>query len=667
MSKSIRLEIEGLKAIAISAIILYHTQFKIFDHQLFKGGFIGVDIFLVISGYLIAYTILKELISTGTFSFKHFFERRIMRIMPVLLSVSVLTLPLIWLYLLPDYLIYHSKSIVTSISFSSNFYSHYSGKIYGAESELSKLFLHTWSLSVLVQYYICFLFISLIIFKYFKKYLIHILILGFVVSLGLAEWGSKNHPSFTFYLLPTRSWELLAGSILAYFEITNGHSNKNKTLKLILPSIGLLLIGHSILFFNDKMLSPSFYTLSPIIGVCLIIWFSSKEEILTKILSTKLFVGIGLISYSLYLWQYPIFAFTGDMNLNHESLLNKILILTVILITAFISFYYIEKPIKKNNYKFKNFITMALISVIFLMIFNFNIIKNNGYIDRFPILKTLNTTNSWLLLKDENNENCFEKKDFCYLNKNNKNKVYLIGDSSLGSLGYDLNNQLKSKNYQLITSYWSKCLLFPGFNHMDSSTKKIYGNCSNQYFKKVFQILKNEKNSIIILGGRFPAHINSELTPKVVGGGYNDRKSNYYTNIDSKYNHKESFVRAINEIKKNNKVIIIYPVPEAHFPIYKFFNKIDLSLTSTFLTTSYKDYKIKTKETIELFNSINSENLILVKPEKAFCNTIIKNRCVMNDYKSILYYDEVHLGIEGSKLVNNLIMKEIEKIELRSN
>jgi peptidoglycan/LPS O-acetylase OafA/YrhL len=109
--------------------------------------------------------------------------------------------------------------------------------------------------------------------------------------------------------LPTRGWELLAGSILAYFEITNGKRSENKTLNLILPTIGLILIGHSILFFNDEMFHPSFYTLSPIIGVCLIIWFSNKDELITKILSTKLFVGIGLISYSLYLWHYPIFAF----------------------------------------------------------------------------------------------------------------------------------------------------------------------------------------------------------------------------------------------------------------------------------------------------------------------------------------------------------------------
>ena len=105
--------------------------------------------------------------------------------------------------------------------------------------------------------------------------------------MGLADWGSRNHPSFNFYILPTRGWELLAGSFLAYFEITNGHRSKNNTLNLILPTIGMLLIGYSILFFNDEMFHPSFYTLSPIIGVCLLIWFSNKDELITKILCTN--------------------------------------------------------------------------------------------------------------------------------------------------------------------------------------------------------------------------------------------------------------------------------------------------------------------------------------------------------------------------------------------
>ena len=332
MKLTYRPEIDGLRAIAVGAVILYHAQFTILGYQPFKGGFIGVDIFFVISGYLITSIILKELVTTGTFSFKHFYERRVRRILPALLFVMLLSFPFAWMYLLPSSFVDFSKSILYSLGFSSNFYFHYSGQQYGAESGLLKPFLHTWSLSVEEQFYILFPIVLLITFKYFKKYVLHILILGFLVSLVLADWSSKNHPSFNFYVLPTRVWELLAGSIMAYFEITNGKRSKNKTLNLILPSIGLFLIGHSILFFNDEMFHPSFYTLSPIIGVCLVIWFSNKDEFITKILSTKLFVGIGLISYSLYLWHYPIFAFTRIANFTQASLPNKFLLVITILI-----------------------------------------------------------------------------------------------------------------------------------------------------------------------------------------------------------------------------------------------------------------------------------------------------------------------------------------------
>ena len=128
--------------------------------------------------------------------------------------------------MIPSSFIDFSKSILYSLGFSSNFYFWYSDQIYGAESGLLKPFLHTWSLSVEEQFYILFPIVLLVTFKYFRQYLVHILILGFVASLGLADWSSKNHPSFNFYVLPTRGWELLAGSILAYLEITGGAGDK---------------------------------------------------------------------------------------------------------------------------------------------------------------------------------------------------------------------------------------------------------------------------------------------------------------------------------------------------------------------------------------------------------------------------------------------------------
>ena len=200
MKISYRPEIDGLRALAVLSVVFYHTKFYLFNYEIFKGGFIGVDIFFVISGYLITSIILKDLYLNGTFSFKYFYERRIRRILPVLLLVILISFILAWHFLLPESLIDFSKSSLYSLGFTSNLYFWYSGQQYGAESGFFKPLLHTWSLSVEEQYYIIFPIFFVLIFKYFKKYIIHFLIILLVISLCIADWGSKNYSSLNYIL-----------------------------------------------------------------------------------------------------------------------------------------------------------------------------------------------------------------------------------------------------------------------------------------------------------------------------------------------------------------------------------------------------------------------------------------------------------------------------------
>ena len=658
MKLTYRPEIDGLRAIAVGAVILYHAQITILGHQPFKGGFIGVDIFFVISGYLITSIILKELVTTGSFSFKHFYERRIRRILPALLFVMLVSLPFAWMYLIPSSFVDFSKSILYSLGFSSNFYFHYSGQQYGAESGLLKPFLHTWSLSVEEQYYILFPIVLLITFKYIRKYLIHILILGFIISLVLADWGSRNHPSFNFYVLPTRGWELLAGSILAYFEIIKGHRSKNKLFNLILPTIGLFLIGHSILFFNDKMFHPSFYTLSPIIGVCLIIWFSNKDELITKILSTKLFVGIGLVSYSLYLWHYPIFAFSRITDFFYGDIFNKLLLGLILIILSIISYYFIEKPFRNKKYKFKILFILILFSIFMLFFGNLNIIFKDGYKNRVPeILKNI-TKNPWNLLKNSDNKICFNNMNMCEFNISSNKKVFIIGDSHMASIMFDLKKKVVKSQYQFITSTLSGCLYFPGFNRVNTN-KKIDKFCNDNYFQKLKDKLSKEKNSVIIFGGFLPLYI--------------DGVENQFVSLGKYDALQQSFKNETLELSNNNKIILIYPIPKLDLDanlnllnqwVKKGFPKF---FDIEFFTTSYKVYKERTKSSFELLDSIQGENVYRVYPHTLFCNTTIKDRCLTHDDKNIFYADDDHPSSIGAEMINDLIMKEIEKIELKSN
>ena len=617
-----RPEIDGLRAIAVGAVILYHAKIIAFGHELGGGGFIGVDIFFVISGYLITSIILKEFITTGSFSFKNFYQRRIKRILPVLLLVMLVLLPFAWFYFIPESLIDFSKSILFLLGFSSNFYFWYSGQQY-ADENLFKPFLHTWSLSLEEQFYIFFPIVLFIILKYFRKFLIYFLFIALVMSLLLADWSSKNYPSFNFYILPTRLWELLSGSILGYFEVTLGHRSKNKVLNLILPSIGLILIGHSILFFNDQMFHPSFFTLSPIIGVCLIIWFSQKDELITKIFSSKLFVGIGLISYSLYLWHYPIFTFARMTEFVQGSLFKKLLLMIMLLLLSVFSYYFIEQPARKKKYKFKN-IFLIIISIYFTIL-TLNILPltnkfKNLFFDKnlmeFDELK--NARNYW--------EKCqishIKSNNYCKIG-NSTNKVFLIGDSHLIPLIRNLGEKLNKNNYEL------NVMIEPGF---------LYRRKLRDDKREIF--LKNIENSTFIFGGYYQRENKDELS------------------LIYEYYKKDFELFLYN----NNNIIFLTPVPELSFVpdkdlfLYKKKISFDISIDK-------KEVVNRNKYAVNFINSFN--DIFVVYLNDVFCD---KTKCyAINPNKVILKSDFDHPSLKGSEMINDLIMKVIKNIELKSN
>ena len=655
-----RPEIDGLRAVAVGAVIFYHAQIKIVDFQLFKGGFIGVDIFFVISGYLISSIILKELVITGSFSFKHFYKRRIRRIIPALIFVMLVSVIFAWKFLPPDIIIDFSKSVISSLGFISNLYFHYSGQIYGADSGLLKPFLHTWSLSVEEQYYILFPMFLFITFKYFRKYLIYFLLIGFTLSLGFSDWGSRNYPSATFYFLHTRIWELLAGSILAYIEIAKGHRSKNKKLNLMLPTVGLLLIGSSILFFNDEMFHPSFYTLIPVIGVCLIIWFSDKDEFITKILSTKLFVGIGLISYSLYLWHYPVFAFERILDFS-QGIFFQFLLCVIIIASSVSSYFLIERPFRNKKYDFKKLLIILLSIFIFLISFNYYIISNEGFKKRLP--KIFQTK------LREKNVNFFQKE--------NTEKIVLIGDSHAEALEFKLNEELKKNNLSLFR--FKTRMYLDDFDFVDRKTKKNDEN----YLKNNLQIekfLKENSNLIIVFHQRWSVIFLETWFDNEEG--YKEESKlesyNYFEPINtetSSLKERQKYIidgvkSQINKIiNQGHKLILVYPVPEMGFTPHRLLYKkylLDKNLfenSTPILSGSYEVYKKRNKLIFEVLDSIQDQNIHRIYPHKFFCNKLIVNRCVANDENNILYYNDDHLSIKGSKPIVDEIISEIKNIK----
>ena len=645
MKLTYRPEIDGLRAIAVGAVILYHTQISILGYQPFKGGFIGVDIFFVISGYLITSIILKELITTGTFSFKYFYERRLRRILPALLFVMVMSLPFAWIYLLPSSFVDFSKSIIYSLGFSSNYYFYFSGQQYGAESGILKPFLHTWSLSVEEQYYILFPTVLLIIFKYFRNYLIHALILCFIFSFGFSNWTSENYPSVSFYFIHTRIWELLAGSILAYFEISNGARSKNKLLNQIIPIIGLILILHSILLFNDRMFHPSFYTLSPTIGVCLILWFSNKDEIITKILSNKLFVGIGLISYSLYLWHYPIFAFYKNSSFITANISVKLLLAGIILSMSIISYFFIEKPFRNKNFNFKKVLIIISVVVGILIIFNSLVLVKNGKVHKInsiigeitssPLYRSnckFSTDKTDIL-----NENFF-KRDFLGCIKKHKKFIVILGDSH----SIDLFNSISkiSKNDEFII----------GFNR--GGCRPLDENKDTCHYENAFEFIKdfNENIKYIFFTQKGSYFLTNTGSNKEVS-------SSELRKLPLNLNQINNTINYLIKIKNvNSNLIFIGPhiEPNIYFNYKSIKNILDKNFNDKSNYDIIKvDKKLKEISNLNQIDYLSKINILDFKFEKDF---IVDGNFTFSDTDHWSEFGEVYFG---KKLVFNSKIKDI--------
>jgi hypothetical protein len=502
-----------------------------------------------------------------------------------------------------------SKSILYSLGFSSNYYFWYSGHQYGADSGFLKPFLHTWSLSLEEQFYILFPIILLITFKYFIKYLIHILIFGFIVSLGLAEWTSRNYPSASFYFLPTRMWELLAGSILAYFEIKKGDRSQNKVFNLILPFTGLILIGHSILFFNDEMLHPSFYTLSPIIGVCLIIWFSNKEELITKVLSSKLFVGIGLISYSLYLWHYPIFVFATRLNITEGNIFKQLLMGVLVLILSIVSYYFVEKPFSETKIKFKKIFVLLFLKLLLILLI---------------CVYSLNLKFHPFLTKYSDDHKNFELS-YDYNNFSNKKNVFIIGNSYADNLlnAFSKNNRLVDDYYfytaladNVGANYQIECLI------AFLERKKII--CDKNLFS--FLQTQYEKSDYIVFAEKF-------------NNGKTFLSNDFDKIIEYLKKDKKKFIVFLDDINGAD-MLDIYIHRKGRLPNsneldeleYKFFQKV----------TNWKKKDIK-----KVKNKFLNNNIKFITRSELFCDYSFKKcHLIKNDNK--LYADYGHITNNGA-------------------
>lgn len=335
-------QLDGLRAIAVLAVMLYHSGFEAFG-----GGFVGVDVFFVLSGYLITIIILSDL-ADRNFSLLQFYLRRARRLLPALFLVTAISIPLAWLWLPPEPMRDFSQSLVAVPLFASNFLFWTETGYFDTASELKPL-LHTWSLALEGQFYFLFPILLIALHRAQGKFLIFGLSSLGLVSVALAQWVSSISPMMNFYLLPTRIWEFLIGSLVATYILKSKHGPPRGNNAEIFGALGLGMICYSVFAFSAQTPFPGVYALIPTIGTALVIVFSSGDTLLGKALATKYLVGAGLVSYSVYLWHYPIFAFARQAGAEPSSLLWASVLIFFSFSMAYLSWKFVEKPFRSRS------------------------------------------------------------------------------------------------------------------------------------------------------------------------------------------------------------------------------------------------------------------------------------------------------------------------------
>jgi peptidoglycan/LPS O-acetylase OafA/YrhL len=345
-----RREVDGLRALAVVPVMFFHAGFEVVS-----GGYVGVDVFFVISGYLITTILITEM-EEDNYSILRFYERRARRILPALTAVIAVSIPVALMLLPPKELADFSDSVIAAAIFASNILFWREAGYFDAAAELKPL-LHTWSLAVEEQYYILFPLFLFFIWRFGRKAVLGSLVFFFVASLALGHWAAVDKPSAAFYLLPTRGWELLIGALSAFY-LKSPAADRYKRLHQPLSLIGLLMIVYAIFVFDDNIRIPGLPMLIPTAGAALIILFATEGTIARRILGAAPFVGIGLISYSAYLWHQPIlvfaryYMFRDTLGLGlplHDNLAINSVLLVVSLLAAWASWSFVELPFRQRS------------------------------------------------------------------------------------------------------------------------------------------------------------------------------------------------------------------------------------------------------------------------------------------------------------------------------
>ncbi|MCK5854336.1 MAG: acyltransferase [Sulfurovaceae bacterium] len=626
-----RKDIDGLRAIAVLAVLFYHLGFSFIS-----GGFIGVDIFFVISGFLITQSIQNDL-KDNIFTIKHFYIKRIRRIVPLLFVTTMVTM-VVALFVLPIEDLKEFALSVTSVSlFGSNIFFWQHIDYFSVSAELKPL-LHTWSLGIEEQFYIFFpLFMMWTATWRSKKVFIATAIFTFLSFALCASPFGASHIQANFFLPITRFWELFMGVLLALFLSRNSEIKSNKTLDNILALLGLGFIISPLLLLDYNSIFPGINALYPVVGSVLIIYSGNRgESFLVAILSHKIVRYIGLISFSLYLWHWSIIAFAKNIIIGEFSLGDQMFMLLLTFVLSALSYRFIEEPFRRDKrlkewLQIKNgLIALGILALSSLLLFLFLKLS-------FPDTR----------LKHKE-VNCFKTEmtmqsiKECSFGEMESNRTFVLyGDSHASALYPAFEKLANEKKMRGIFIPLSGCA--PLFDVRRNDGVGNASNCTGEYAKNIENFLETNAKEIehLYLVGRWTMYEKGWIL-----NGRLQQATHFLSNseIESKTAKESAMVLKKAVVDTVGKISgafgipmsILKSVPNLHGDIGKRGLK----------NVTKEEYLAQLAYTNEIFNKLEKrDGLYLVDPIEIFCP---KDECLMYEGNQALYRDDNHVNYEGA-------------------
>jgi peptidoglycan/LPS O-acetylase OafA/YrhL len=623
-----RPDIDGLRGVAVLAVVGFHAF-----PGIIPGGFIGVDIFFVISGYLITKIILESQDKNG-FSYSDFYSRRIRRIFPSLITVLLASMIFGWINLLPGEFVNLGKNIAASTVFLSNLLAYQELNYFSLSAETKPL-LHLWSLGIEEQFYLVWPLIIAIAYKR-KSKILWVAMFAFAISFTANIYSSSSNLSLAFYMPQNRFWELLIGSLIALsprIERFNGLINNNQ--KSIVGAI-LLLLG--LCLINKERAFPGWWPLFPTLGTMLLISSGAKAPINAKALSNRALVSIGLISYPLYIWHWPILSFLYISYNGTPPSWVRLLAVLVSLVLAWLTFLFIEKPLRFGTSSKKKTIGLVIALVIVGCLGALISLKNG-------IPSRLNPKYPML-------EKQFQRTEFgdydCALkmgpygiptcqigNPEFDPTAAIIGDSHAGNFFWGLSEYLKKNNGNLISLSVGGC---PPLLNIEKVRNPNIDGIACEWFKPMFSYLLETPNiKTVYIAFHHHEYFRDDLRMTFIDPQYL-LLSNYEK-------VKKSLKYTIQQLQySGKKVILIYDMPTLEVDIKKCFSMRPIDLSTNTCDPALIKFQDDFREYDRLISNLMKEMGISVINTHQFIN----GNFPVNQSGEPMYYDKDHLSKTGS-------------------